>query len=259
MMKQYLIILVACMLSLNTVAQQYGSFRDPRDGKVYKTVKIGNQVWMAQDLRSSKFLNGDPIDGGDNFKSDSATPSFCVGDSGFFYNGYTVIDIRGLCPEGWHIPTMSDWNKLIKLLGGYSIAGKKMKSKSAWRPIITGGESIVICPNCKDWTDEYKRKVPCHRCKDRRTIKISTPKVERSTNGTNQSGFNVVPLGYLICDLYDIASSLNRPRDYASFWSREPTDYNKTSFKAITVGGDSQVTIGSNKLKGGALCRCIKN
>lgn len=261
MMKQYLIILIACMLSLHTVAQQYGAFKDHRDGKVYKTVKIGSQVWMAEDLRTPFFLNGENFSSGDFYdNSDSATPSFCIDDSSFFYNGYAAIDRRGLCPEGWHIPTMSDWNKLIELLGGYSIAGKKMKSKSAWKPIITGGESIIICPNCKDWTDEYKSKVPCHRCKDRRTIKISAPIVKRLTNGTNQSGFNVLPLNYPRCSIGDVLRQVYKPYDYALFWSSdEPTDYRKTLFTAIKIDGSSRITSESIRIKDGASCRCIKN
>ncbi len=145
MMKQYLIILIACMLSLHSVAQQYGAFKDHRDGKVYKTVKIGNQVWMAENLNVSKFRNGDPIP---EAKSDeewekagrNKQPVWCYYDNepingkkyGKLYNWYAVIDPRGLAPVGYHIPSETEWTILTDYLGGGEDAEAKMKSKQGW-------------------------------------------------------------------------------------------------------------------------------
>jgi len=107
------------------------------DGNVYKTVIIGNQCWMAENLRVTHYKNGDAIP---NITDDSEWRSTEEGvychfyyDStysslyGCLYNYYTIEDSRGLAPEGWHVPTLSDWMTLIDYLGGKEVAGGKMK------------------------------------------------------------------------------------------------------------------------------------
>ena len=143
MMKQNLVILVACMLSLQSVAQQYGSFKDTRDGKVYKTVKIGGQEWMAENLNVSKFRNGDLIP---EAKTDeewekagvNKQPVWCYfsndpknqNQNGKLYNYYAIIDERGLAPANWRILNNDDWSKLNSSLGlEYA---SRIKSKSGW-------------------------------------------------------------------------------------------------------------------------------
>jgi uncharacterized protein (TIGR02145 family) len=96
------------------------------DGNTYNTVTIGNQVWMKENLKVSKYRNGDFIP---TNVSDSLWPSIRTGayailnndlakDSiyGKLYNWYAVVDPRGFCPEGWHVPTDHDWNILTKYL-----------------------------------------------------------------------------------------------------------------------------------------------
>jgi len=102
---------------------EYGSFTDSRDGKVYKTVKIGTQTWMAENLDVSFFNNGDVIP---EFKTDkewikSGNPAWCYYDNnpdngnkyGKLYNWYAVNDKRGLAPKGWHIATENEYKTLI--------------------------------------------------------------------------------------------------------------------------------------------------
>jgi len=205
-MKQYLIILVACMLSLHSVAQQYGSFKDSRDGRVYKTVKIGTQVWMAENLNVESFRNGDSITQIQNKEewvraSWTGKPAWAYVEyydlknkikyTSKVYNWYAVNDSRGLAPLGYHIPIDEEWTTLITYLGGEDVAGKKMKSTSGWETRETGGSKT--CTNCADWSEEYRRKVPCHICKD--TRKIAVPKKTYSGNGSNQSGFSAIPYG----------------------------------------------------------------
>lgn len=110
-----------------------------------KEVKIGDQVWMAENLNVEKFQNGDLIP---EAKSDEEWENaakekkavWCYYNNnpqnaklyGKMYNWYAVHDPRGLAPKGWKVPTNQDWNTLIAYLGGESIAGKKMKSDNNW-------------------------------------------------------------------------------------------------------------------------------
>lgn len=115
------------------------------DGNTYKTVKIGAQTWMAENLNVSHFNNGDAITE-ENTKEDWVTegykekPMWCSYYSnpkeavkyGKLYNSYVVIDPRGLAPKGWHIPSQEEWQTLINFLGGVKIASAKMKSTTGW-------------------------------------------------------------------------------------------------------------------------------
>jgi uncharacterized protein (TIGR02145 family) len=107
------------------------------DGNSYAVVKIGTQVWMAENLRTAKYNDGTAIP----LVSDSATwrniatPGYCwynndkatYGNTyGALYNYYTVKTGK-LCPTGWHVSTHEDWNSLAGYLGGGSVAGGKIK------------------------------------------------------------------------------------------------------------------------------------
>ena len=95
-------------------------FSDIRDGKEYKTVKIGEQVWMAENLAFK------PETGNywayDNDKTN--VPKY-----GYLYDWETACNV---CPNGWHLPTDRDWTVLADYLGGHKYAGKLMRSNSGW-------------------------------------------------------------------------------------------------------------------------------
>ena len=108
-----------------------------QDGQVYQTVLIGNQWWMAENLKVKHYRNGDVIPkatGSDEWE-DLTVGYYCAYDNnesnadiyGYLYNWYAVNDARNLAPEGWHIPTEEEWQTLIDNLGGVGIAGGKMK------------------------------------------------------------------------------------------------------------------------------------
>ena len=127
---------------------------DSRDGKTYRTVNIGSQWWMAENL---------------NYETDN---SFCYNDSaeycekyGRLYTwvaamdsagtwstngkgcGYVTIcsptyPVRGVCPEGWHLPTRTEWETLFKAVGGQSVAGTKLKSTSGWNSNGNGTDAF---------------------------------------------------------------------------------------------------------------------
>lgn len=263
MIRIFCLFTISFFMFQNIFAQQHGSFTDSRDGKLYKTIKIGSQVWMAEDLVATHFLNGDDIFSqtgtGDFYQeSDSKLPAWCGSNLGNskLYNAYAIVDNRKLCPVDWHIPTMSDWNTLIKFLGGSALAGRKMKSKSGWGTTKEGGPQNITCTNCKSWSDEYKRMVPCHTCKGNRFIIKNAPTVEKSANGNDQSGFNVMPTGELHCFL-SFSFSLN-PRKLTAYWSSE-ADYSRTFYRGISLGTGDELRIESIKNTNGASVRCVKD
>jgi uncharacterized protein (TIGR02145 family) len=122
----------------------------------FKTVTIGDQVWMAENLNVDKFRNGDPIPHAQTAEEwqqagENGQPAWCYYDNdpangkiyGKLYNWYAVSDWRGLAPEGWRIPSDEDWEKLIKLLGGEEAAGGKLKATDTtyWQSPNTGANN----------------------------------------------------------------------------------------------------------------------
>ena len=123
----------------------YGSVTD-QDGNVYKTIVIGTQEWMAENLKVGRYQNGDAIPVVEQsswagltsgascwFNSDSASYDCPYGR---LYNWYAVTDSRNVCPSGWHVPTDQEWTVLTDQLGGEAIAGSKMKPPGTdyWLP-----------------------------------------------------------------------------------------------------------------------------
>ncbi len=111
----------------------------------YKSVKIGTQTWMTENLNVDKFRNGDPIPQAKTnaewyAAGDNNQPAWCYYDNdsangakyGKLYNWYAVNDSRGLAPAGYHIPSHAEWTFLTTYLGDFDIAGENMKSKSGW-------------------------------------------------------------------------------------------------------------------------------
>ena len=118
---------------------------DSRDGRINKTVSIGTQTWMAENLNVSIFRNGDQIPGAKSFEQwrkagENKQPIWCYYDFdsknevkfGKLYNWYAVSDPRGLAPKGWHVPTDLEWELVIDFLGGENLAGEKLKSTTDW-------------------------------------------------------------------------------------------------------------------------------
>ena len=172
----------------------YGEFTDKRDGQVYKTVTIGDQTWMAQNLNyevdsswcyQRKTWNCEKYGrlytwaaAIDSVKlvTDANNPQTCG------FGGVTCslpAKVQGVCPAGWHLPTDDEWNTLFKEIGGIFTAGVKFKSTSDW-----SNERCVSGYGTKDF------------------------------NGTNDYGFSVLPAGDR--NYYGVFSRLGR---YAKFWS----------------------------------------
>lgn len=114
------------------------------DGNAYKTVKIGTQIWMAENLKVTHYSNGEPIPKGFNSLSgvyfDYYYSSFHTATYGRLYNWYVVNDQRQIAPKGWHVPTSDDFLALENYLGGSNIAGGKLKETGLehWQTPNTG-------------------------------------------------------------------------------------------------------------------------
>ncbi len=107
------------------------------EGNTYETIRIGKQVWMKENLKVTHFNNNIEIP---NLKNDTAwymtqSPAWCDYNNapdtseiyGRLYNWYVVGSDYNVCPQGWHVPDLEDWQQLIDYLGGDSIAGGALK------------------------------------------------------------------------------------------------------------------------------------
>ena len=122
------------------------------EGNVYKFVKIGQQYWMAENLKTAHYNNGDEIGTTSPATLDiygQTTPKYqwaYDGDEnnvetyGRLYTWYTATDSRGVCPTGWHVPADAEWIILTDFLGGELIAGGKLKETGTthWNSPNTG-------------------------------------------------------------------------------------------------------------------------
>ena len=143
---------------------------DTRDGNYYETIKIGEQCWMAENLRylpevhdgvdfSDRGLNKAPAYGVYDYEGSSVneaklTDNYSV--YGVLYNWPAAMDwdgvspadpfelegLQGACPENWHVPSDSDWMTLISYLGGRNIAGGKLKSALSDNPSWNGSNEV---------------------------------------------------------------------------------------------------------------------
>jgi uncharacterized protein (TIGR02145 family) len=119
------------------------------DGNVYKSILIGSQTWMAENLKTTKYNNGTsiPLVTDTTSWSNLSTPAYCwyknheVNKDAFgaLYNWYAV-NTGKLCPVAWHVPSDSEWTILTNYLGGESVAGGKLKESdtSYWYDPNTG-------------------------------------------------------------------------------------------------------------------------
>ena len=201
-------------------ALTYGSVTDI-DGNTYATIQIGTQVWMAENLRTTRYRNGDPIpnvtEAGKwtglssgawcHYKND---PKYEV-PYGKLYNWYTVNDPRKVCPAGWHVPTDAEWTVLSDYLGDESVAGGKMKS--------TGTEYWVY-PN---------------------------------TGATNKSGFSGLPGGFRsnLGGFYGLGSS-------GLWWSASESGA-EVAWNRSLNGGNADVNRSNYGKRSGFSVRCLRD
>lgn len=118
-MKPYLLLIAFCVFGLSCSndddvnipnPETPTSFTDPRDGQVYDIVKIGNQTWFAQNL------NYDSQNQQSACYEDEYTNCFIYGRL------YTGNEAQTVCPEGWHLPSVDEWQILVDYIGGINVA-----------------------------------------------------------------------------------------------------------------------------------------
>lgn len=203
----------------------YGSVTD-YDGNIYKTITVGSQEWMAENLNVSRFQNGDPIflvQTENGWAGSILQPYSCYYQNvtanacpyGRIYNFYAITDSRGLCLVGLHVPDNSEWSLLANAFGGYSEAGVALKTTGT----IEEGNGLWYSPH----------------------------------TANNSSGFSAVPGGYRT--QYGIFSQRNSGGYY---WTGQSAGSND--------GFYSQLLFDNNGLSGGvfdgragASVRCVRN
>ena len=111
------------------------------DGNSYKTVKIGTRLWMAENLKVTHYRNGEPIPDvkdpkqwdllTEGARCDLNNDPVCTKAFGLIYNWYTTVDVRNVCPAGWHVPSEPEWIALVTFLAGEDAASVKTPGKIA--------------------------------------------------------------------------------------------------------------------------------
>lgn len=140
---------------------QYGCFKDSRDNQYYATVKIGDYTWMAENLgyKASQYANTK-----DSWYGYTSKGFQSQNQRGYLYTwdiamtdtscqqGYLCrpqSQARGICPEGFHIPSYWEWQKLFNAVGGESIAARDLKSAEVWADTAKGTDKygFSVIPN----------------------------------------------------------------------------------------------------------------
>lgn len=184
-----------------------------QSGNTYKTVKIGSNVWIAENFKGKHYSNGDAIE---QYKISSSKftdyfdPLFCIlKNDNYVYSWAAITDSRGIAPTGWHVASVAEWEELLSICKSY----KDIRSVTGWPIRVEGGKIIdyaTECQSCKDWNESYRDQVPCHKCKNTRVIRNKKffPKKVISLNGTNRLNLNIEHMGWLFRDIHKMESDL---------------------------------------------------
>jgi len=198
----------------------------------YKTVKIGNQLWMAENLRATHYQNGDPIPNISNLAQWDTLMSgaMCNYNNisnnsiiyGYLYNWYAVIDNRNIAPEGWHIPSRGEWKELEMFLGMSQIES----DNGIYRGTNEGG-----------------------KLKESGTVHWNRPNI----SATNTSGFSALPGGFR--NYSGFFDGIGR---YAYFWTSSEVGSGNVKAQYLINSGSGIGSVSINKRNGYSV-RCIKD
>jgi len=219
-MKTYLLLISFFALTLQNRAQTVSD----TDGNIYNTVTIGTQVWMQENLRTTKYNDSTTIPNVTQATAWNAlsSPAYCWFNNdalnfktpyGAYYNWY-AINTGKLCPIGWHVPTSAEWTTLVTYLGGTNVAGGKMKES---------GTTHWIAPNL---------------------------------GADNSSGFTGMPGGFRDTNNNGLFDGL---RYYGMFWLSSETNVTQ-AWNANLAVAVASANISDNGIKKDGECvRCLKS
>jgi uncharacterized protein (TIGR02145 family) len=202
------------------------------DGNIYQTVTIGNQEWMAENLKVTHYRNGDDIPNITNNSTWSGltTGAYCeynndinnVATYGRLYNWYAAVDSRNIAPAGWHVPSDAEWKQLEMYLG----MSQAQADFAAWRGTTEGG-----------------------KMKETGTTHWLSP----NTGATNESGFSGLPGGNRDYDgAYDDVGY------YAYFWSSTELGSNYVWNRYLGYNNSGVYRYYDDELYGFSL-RCVRD
>jgi uncharacterized protein (TIGR02145 family) len=197
------------------------------DGNTYTTVTIGTQVWMKENLKVSKYRNGDAIQTGlaDATWQTTASGAYALYNNdpannttyGKLYNWYAVADPRGLCPSGWHVPTYVEWTTLENFLGGSGISGGKLKSSGT----LEAGTGLWYSPN---------------------------------SGGFNESGFSAFPGGHK-----NLNGTFNSKGSGGSWWNNTEYSTNTDAWFRYLLSNEVGVYRNYSSKNAGFSVRCLRD
>jgi clan AA aspartic protease (TIGR02281 family) len=135
------------------------------DGNTYPIVKIGNQTWMAENLKTTRFSNGEkiPLIKNDQEWAQVYGSAYCYYDNdranqaefGNLYNWFAIMDQRGICPYGWHVPSLNEYRELEASLNNMNVSTAALKStSSSWNTPNLEASNFLnfnIHPGGKRW------------------------------------------------------------------------------------------------------------
>ncbi len=227
------------IISVQNNSLEIGTMTD-NDGNVYRTVKIGNQWWMAENLRVTHYRNGDLIPNAtDAAEWDVLSGAFCYYDNdkknaaiyGALYNWYAVDDERNIAPEGWHVPSDEEWKEMEMFLG-MSMNDVEIDD-SQYRGTDEGG-----------------------KLKEMGTVESRNGLWQNpNTGATNESGFSARPGGYRYPNTGIDFSSLG---SYAAFWTATQSG-NSTAKMRYLIYDSDMITRYGLYLKHGRSIRLVKD
>lgn len=210
----------------------FGTFTDPRDGHIYKTVTIGNQIWLAENLAYLPSVSS-PAKGSETtplyyvYGYDGNDPATAKSTPNYHKYGvlYNYAAARISCPTGWHLPSDLEWKQLELELG----MPAPRVNQTFWRGIINGEDPFGrVIKSKSGWKD--------------------------NGNGTNETGLNCLPAGvrYEKDGCGDIG-------DVGSWWSS--TNYESIYFAWVRNlrSEDNQIMRGYSSIQVGLSIRCIKD
>ncbi len=213
----------------------YGSVTDI-DGNTYRTIEIGNQLWMAENLRTSRYRNGGDItyvmsnsEWQDLNQEESGAWAFYNNHAGnepygLLYNWYAVNDPRGLCPTGWRVATDQDWQRLERYLG----MPQNELATTGWR-----GQNANVGGKLKAEGTEYWRSP--------------------NSGATNESGFRALAGGYRFT-----SGSFSYLSFFGYWWTATEADAT-TAWRRLLFNNRESINRMNYDKRYGFSVRCVQN